>query len=95
MCRGVILSDASRYRVDYNLALFDIQAGRDLWVIWQGPGYHRGEEGGSGKECVACDIQSSKDDQVLLGRLLCSRNPNIGVKAPRSLDSMTGTKLNL
>ena len=79
MCRGVILGDASRYGINHDLAPFDIQVGGDPWVIWQGPGYSRGEEGGSGKECITCDIQTSKDDQVPLGRPLHSGNLDIGV----------------
>ena len=79
VCSGVILSNASRYRVNHDLAPFDIQAGRDLWVIWQGTGYSGGEKRGSGKECVVHDIWSSKNDQVPLGRPLCSGNLNIGV----------------
>ena len=67
MCRGVILRDASRHRVNHDLALFDIQARGNLQAIWQGLGYSRGEEGGGGKECITYDIRPSKDDQVPLG----------------------------
>ena len=79
MRRGVILRDAIRHGVNHDLAPFDIQVGGDPQVIWQGLGYSRGKEGGGGKERVARDVWPSKDDQVPLGRPLCSRNPNIGL----------------
>jgi len=79
MGRGGLFGDASGYRANHDLTPFDIQAGGDLRVIWQGLGYGRGEDVGGGEKGVATDTRASKHDQVPLGHPLCSGHPNIGV----------------
>ena len=94
MHRGVILRDTSRHRVNHDLAPFDIQAGGDPWVIWQGPGYSGGEEGGGGEECVMRDVRSGKNNQVPLGGPLRSRNLNIGMDRIRGKGGITDVDQN-
>ena len=81
MRRGVILGDTSRHGINHDLAPFDIQAGRDLWVIWQAWDIVevRREEVVKREESIVHDVWSGKNDQVPLGRPLRSGNLNIGV----------------
>jgi len=79
MGRGGLFGDASGHRVNHDLSPFDIQAGGNPRVIWQGPGYGSGEDMGGGEEGVATDTGTSKDDQVPLGHPLCSGHLNVGV----------------
>ena len=75
----VSLRDASRNRVDQNLAPLDIQVGRNCRILWQDPGHSRCKEVGGGEEGVTQDTGTSKDDQVPLGRPLSSGHLNIGM----------------
>jgi len=90
MGRGGLFGYASWYRANHDLTPFDIQAGGDPRVIWQGPGYGRGEDVGGGEEGVATDTGPSEHDQVPLRRPLCSGHSNIGVSGIGGEGGVTG-----
>ena len=86
---GVSFNDASGYGINHNLTPFDIQAGGNPWVIWQGLGDSGSEEGRGGKEGIVANTGTGKNDQVPLGRPLCSRHLNIGVNGIGRKHSIT------